>query len=165
MFLVFLLLVTAASAITDIKTNCSFSFSSLLVDGAVKFDTVQRTTFANCYFNWEEWFSCEGSSDCDIVRPILSAFVPNDTYDMFQKCNGIRVSDFDNCVNGFIMRYGALYVPEGTYVSYVPQKNECFGQLKVLNSVIWFITDHVSNETCCSNRATINPFVPIIEKV
>nr|WDW25665.1 MAG: NS7a [Canine coronavirus] len=163
MFLVFVLFITAASAITDIKTNCSFSFSSLLVDGAVKFDTVQRATFANCFFNWEDWFNCSDSVECDLVQSILSAFVPNDTVDMFQHCNGIKVSDFDNCVDGFIMRYGALYVPDGTHVSYVPQKKECFGQLKVLNSVIWFITDHVSNETCCSSRSMINPFVPMIE--
>nr|QBG64651.1 NS7a [Alphacoronavirus UKMa1] len=152
LFLLFFLVGTAG-AITDAKTNCSFSFSSLIIDGSVSFDTVHRATFANCYFSWEDWFNAS-----------LGAFRPVDVNGMFQKCNGISASDFDNCVSGFILRYGALYTPDGTHVSYEPQEGECFGQLKFVSSVIWFITDHVANEICCSHRTNINPLVPKIER-
>ncbi|AQW43027.1 ORF6 [Coronavirus AcCoV-JC34] len=161
MILVFLVLIASVGAITDSKSNCSFSFSSLLVDGTVSFDTVHRVTFANCFFNWEDWFGC--TSDCDLMAPLLSAFMPANTSEMFQVCNGISVPDFDNCVSGFVMRYGALYVPDDTHVKYVPEKNECFGQLKFMNNVIWFITSHLTNEICCSNRIAANPFIPVIE--
>ncbi|UHL62020.1 orf6 protein [Fievel mouse coronavirus] len=162
-FIIVVFAALATCAPFDPKTTCSFSFSSLLVDGAVRFDTVDRATFSNCYFNWEDWFDCTGRPECELVKPILAAFMPNDTAGLFQQCNGIKAIDFDTCVNGFVIRYGALFVPDGA-LTYSPLPGECFGQRRVLTSVIWYITEHVRNDLCCSHREASNPFVPNLIK-
>ncbi|QZL09687.1 NS7a [plateatu pika coronavirus P83] len=129
-------------------------------EGTLRFNTVHRSTFANCFYNWEDWFGCVNLQECSLIRPILGSFKPNTTSELFQSCNGVQFSDFDFCVSGFILRYGAVYAPDGTNISYKPRPNECFGFSRVFNSVIWYITSHVSDETSCSSLVNINPHVP-----